>query len=191
MKCLRNQSGMIDIILIAVVFIAAAALGGYVYYQQQQAKKADTAAGNGVTVATHTKAKTPVATTSTAPYLAVTEWRVRFQMSGESDFTYTLQDAFQITYANFVTPSVASCDIANNHNAAGSLARSTNDPAAMAKLGSQGGPAYTLIKQIGSYYYYYFGPGDSCPLSPSGNISDTQTKVTTSLKADLHTLASY
>ena len=58
MKHLRNQSGMIDIVLILVVFIAAAALGGYVYYQQRQSQQADKAAGNGVTVASHPKAKT-------------------------------------------------------------------------------------------------------------------------------------
>lgn len=51
MKHLRNQSGMIDIILIVVVLVAAIGVGGYVYNQQQQTKKAENAASNGVIVA--------------------------------------------------------------------------------------------------------------------------------------------
>jgi len=74
MKRIRNQSGSIDLILIAVVFILAAGLGGYVYFQQQQAKKADAAAGTGVTVASHPKAKatTTTSTLKSTPVIAST-----------------------------------------------------------------------------------------------------------------------
>jgi len=52
---LKNQRGMIDIMLIVVVFVAAVVIGGYIYYQDRQEALADTAAGQGITVASHPK----------------------------------------------------------------------------------------------------------------------------------------
>ena len=127
MKRLRNQSGMIDIILIAVVFIAAAALGGYVYYQQQQAKKADTAAGTGVTVASHPKAKATTATPAVT-YLTITQWNVKLPLtSAITDLSYSYtssQDSVSFASSSLTTLDKA-CALSSTYSPLGHIVRST------------------------------------------------------------------
>jgi len=85
MTRMRNESGSVDLLLIAVVFVLAVGLGGYVYYQQQQAKKADMTAGTGVTVASHPKAK--VAST-TAEVISTSDWKTYSNSAFNISFKY-------------------------------------------------------------------------------------------------------
>ncbi len=78
---LKEQYGMIDVVLILVVSVAVAALGGYVYYQQRQAQNGYDKAGTGVTVSKHTKAKKAAAD----PYAG---WKTYNSTAEKASFKY-------------------------------------------------------------------------------------------------------
>lgn len=80
---LKNQHGIIDIVLILVVFVLAAGLGGYVYYRQQQANKVYDAAGSGATVSK----LAPVAKANVSP-ASYAGWKSYTSLSEKFTFKY-------------------------------------------------------------------------------------------------------
>lgn len=173
MKLLHNQSGSIDILLILVVLVAAAALGGYAYYQQQQVKKADTAAGTGVTVASHLKAKTNAPTIATNPssgYLVIKEWGVEIKMTDAGKATYNfesrpgasdplLRSSYDTSIALEAKPAFLtdkSC------NASVSMFRSKTSP-----------DSNLSAKEVGNYYYWDGGSPYNCESASDNTLNNS------------------
>ena|SRR5579872_6543641 len=176
-------------------------MGYYVWYREQQTKYSPTITTtapryvSNLMDSNNANEETPSnntqkSTVTKVNYLVIKQWNIRFQTNGEVNFTYSYipqatNNLSGLAYAQFNTSALSSYCANNANDNAGSLGRSAHDPEWFHTEFGQGGPAYTLIKQIGGYYYYYFGPQDSCPYSSN---NDLQVNTMSILKADLETI---
>jgi len=186
-----NERGAVSVLIILLVVLVVAAVGVAIKNSQTKVSHDKITSERQFPPPSVTPTPTPTPRPSVAPtptipvstgsvdsagYMTIKEYGVRFKAGSDLEGLKYSYGGSGGSYARFSSSSV-NCGV----GALGTLGQSTDDPATFAS----GGP-YTVIKKIGSNYYFHTSPQNYCSY---GDAAEAEQKdEIESLIAELRSL---